>query len=426
MCLLASMMLDRDVLDAIRAVVTRDDFFQTDHQLIFDTLIDLRQRGAVDAVLVRQSLLDRGLLDDVGGVAYLGQILRSVPSAAHGAHYAGIIREKSKLRAVLSVCHAAERAVYAPAGDERADDLLSGTIRQLSDVLASGRASDVVSLGEVMQDVSDQLQAGGVPTVATGFDGIDRATGGIGMGELCILAARPSMGKSTLARQIARRVAGRGVPVLYVSLEESPNKIGRNLLSADATVENRRVRAGNIHADEWADISTSVDRLSALPIYIARRCRRMDDLRALVPAMKTRHGIQLLVVDYLGQLTGVKGNSLYEQTTAKSNELCALIKDEGVAGLVLAQLSRGVEQRQDKRPTMSDLRDSGAIEQDADVVLMLHREDYYHTADPDYTPTEQAEIIVCKARDGVRGEPVFLHSAMKYQRFDDIVRPDAA
>lgn len=421
-CALASLLLagdDQALIADIRALVTPASFFQPDHETIAQVLFDLLDRGKkIDALIVREELRRRDLLDDVGGVAYLAQILNSIPSAAHGKHYAELVREKYLLRRAIAIGLDLQRDANAAADHDSATEIIDKGLTELAKLNASAAASELTTIGTAAQDAFIQLERGESPLVKTGVKPIDDDLGGIARGETLVIGARPSMGKSTIARQIALSAAGAGTPVGFISLEESPAKIARNLLSALTSVENSRLRLGDVRANEWQQLAEGTATISDLPIYIAARAFTLPAIRSVAAMMVARYGIQILIVDYLQKIRA-DGKSRYEQVTEASAGVTQLIKELNVAGVILAQLNRGVVGRTDKRPTMADLRESGQIEQDADAILFLHREDYYRsTGEADGDQDGVAELIKSKYRDGCRGGTIFLKSNLRFQRFD--------
>lgn len=422
MALVASLCIgDAAVRAAIRATVCRDDFFQADHQIMFDVVCDLIDADKpVDTLTLRAELDRRGLLAEIGGTPYLAQILGSVPSHHHGDHYAEIVRERAMRRRIIEVAADLTQQAYLPPKLANGDEIAQHGAERLSKLMATGRAAEYWTLADAVQEFYEGLERKESPLLTTGYAALDVKVGGVGEGETVIIAARPSMGKSTLLRQMAVRIAKREIPVGFISLEESSRKIARNVLSAECQIENRKLRAGNLCQEEWEPVAHGVAALSKLPFYGSKTCaRRIQDIRALVTQWVSRHGIKVLFLDYL-QLVRAYGEKRYEEVTNASMELTQIVKDFGLRAFFAAQLNRGVEGRDDKRPSMRDLRESGQIEQDADGIIFLHREDYYHIADQNYFPDHKAELIVAKFRDSARGDVVTLGSDLRYQTFTDI------
>jgi replicative DNA helicase len=422
MCAIGSLMLagsDSALFAEIAAVISPRDCYQPDVGIVLGIALELHRAGKpVDAVLVRAELEKRGQLVEIGGTEFLARILNSVPSSAHGVHYAKLVREAAAKREIIQAAHTAVRRAYEPRTEETAEAIGQRLMEQVARSISVGRSLDYSSAGDVLALAYEQLERGTAPLVATQFRDIDSAIAGIALGETMVIGARPSMGKSTIARQMAMRVSG-SVPVAFISLEESREKIGRNWFSAFASIDNNRLRRGdNLLREEWEALATGIARMSSRPLYVVTRCFKLPEIRSMASLLVAKHGVKLVVIDYLQKIQ-VEGKDRFEKVTNASQELSTLWKELGVAGLVLAQLKREVTQRDDKRPTMSDLRESGQIEQDADIIAFLHREDYYHITDPNYLPTQQAEFIIAKMRDGERGRNITLKSELNFQRFAD-------
>lgn len=417
MCLLASMMLDHAFARQVIPTLNAKSFFLTDHVIVFDAIKVIIEAGRpIDAIILRDELKKSDQLDGIGGGRYIGDILATVPSAAHGPEYAARVREHAARRAIIEAADSATRRAYS--GDTDAAALAGELENAASAIMASRTSGDVIGFAEAIERAYDAIDKGVGEVIRTGLDALDAVITGIGCGETVIVAARPSMGKSTLARTIAKNVARDGSPVGLISLEESPAKIARNALASESMVDNHKIRAGNLAREEWDALAEAVTKLQRLPIFISRNARTVDEIRAVASTMKQKHGCKMIMIDHLSRVRA-PGKSIYEVTTNASGAISDLIKDLHVAGIVLCQLNRGPEHRDDPRPSMSDLRDSGAIEQDADGILLLHREDYFHTGKPNYIATGIAEIIIAKWRDGMRGKTVKVKSDLRYQRFLD-------
>lgn len=418
MCLIASMMIDPAFAQEIIPTLNGDSFFLTDNRIIFDAIADLTQQGRpVDAIILRDELKRRDVLDRIGGAAYIAEILQAVPSAAHGPEYAARVREHAARRQLIGLADNLRRR--AMSGEVDAAQLAGEVANLAGSVMSERTAGEIIPFSEAVERAYDGLGEGARPLIKTGLRDLDAIIGGIGAGETCVLAARPSMGKSTLARSVAKNVASSGIPVGFISLEEGPEKIARNALAGASEIDNHRLRSDQLGQADWDRLGDAVVALSKLPIFISRTARTVDQIHAVATTMKSKHGCRLLVIDHLSRVRA-PGKSRYEVVTNASGAISDTIKDLGVAGLVLCQLNRGVEHRDDQRPSMSDLRDSGAIEEDADTVLLLHREDYFRSGDASYIQTGVAEIIIAKNRDSVRGSVARIKSELRFQRFIDL------
>lgn len=420
-CTVSSLALgDADVRAGIRATVAAGDFNQAEYQTMFTATCDLIDQGqAVDMVTLRAELERRKVLNECGGDSHLAAMLTKTPSAFHGRHYAEIVRERSVRRKLIALADTLRSQCYEPPWNQTADEIAQNTAERLSAIIGHGRSATYWTVSEALEEVIQTLETGETTLVPTGINTMDAPTGGVGIGEMLIIAARPSMGKSTLLRQIWLRAARAGIPTGLISLEEGKAKIGRNILAAECGVDNHRLRKGGLGPQEWEEVLLGKGRIESLPMYGTDRARRIQDIRAIVALWASQKKVKLVIVDYLQRVRGAGGKDRYEQVSNISTELSDLFKEVGVAGIVAAQLNRAVEHRDDKRPTMSDLRDSGQIEQDADAVLFLHRPDYYHLDDEMYIPTGEAELIVAKWRDGIRGQVWKMQSDLRHQCFVD-------
>lgn len=420
-CFLASLMLEPEHIPEFSQAVPQESFFSADHEIIYEVIVSYySNHKALNTVLIREELNRRGLLADVGGTAAIGEIICMVPSAAHVKHYAEIILEKWRLRRLIKQANRLLRAAYAPSREDQSVEMARDVAGKLTEIASGGTDRDVQLIGDVAQEVYRQIGASESPLMPFGIRDLDKATGGTGSGEMIVIGARPSMGKSILAKQLGIRSAQAGIPTLLVSLEEGVLKIGRNLLSSTSSVENNLIRSGQMDEAEWAAVAVGVQALCGIPLYITQKHRKVSDIYGVVHAMKAKYGIRRVIIDYLQRIPGLPGKDRFEKVTNASLFLSELSKEADVNLIVLSQLSRALSTRDDKRPTMTDLRESGQIEQDADGILLLHREDYYHSEDRKYSPTEIAELKIEKFRDGVRGGVIHMASRMKYQRFDDL------
>lgn len=422
MCLLSSLLLCENNAEVFEAVLAmRPGFYMPDHEVMFSTLATMYQAGRkIDAVTVRAELERTGRLAEIGGTEYLFKLIDSVPAWTHWITYAGIVVDMQQRRNLLALGDALKAQASLPPRDVSVLDIAEMANRRLGAIIENGAIDRYQSIGDVAHEVLDGLGRGEVPFIPSGLAPLDEVIGGFGPGEFWIIGARPSMGKSTLVRNLARLLSGSGVPVGFISLEESKLKMARNALAAESGIENRVLRSGNVGEKEYGAVAHAVQNLSALPLYLSNTARRIPEIRSLAATLKARKRIEVLIVDYLQRVRPSQIADRYSAVTEISLELSDLAKSTGLVVVCPAQLNRAVEGRGDKRPNMSDLRESGQIEQDADGIIFLHREDYYHTDDTDYEPTGIAELIIAKNRDGARGVTVKLKSNLKYQRFEEI------
>lgn len=422
---LGGLMIDSASFDKIDGLIAEADFFRRDHRTIFSAIATLAGRGkSADVVMVAEYLDTRGELEEVGGIAYLGGIAGNTPSAANIKSYAGIVRKKATLRAVMT----AAASLHMAAADEDAEAATNvlaeaeNALAALSGGLAGGgepvRLHDAVF--DVLNDVDERRQRGGrLSGLLTGFRRLDEMTGGLEPGQLIIVAARPSVGKSVLACGTADHVSRHGGAVLLHSLEMSTREIAQRIVAARSGVPVAAMRGGTSDNQAW-------DRLGGVYGGSAGDLLFIDDtpavtvaqVRAKAKAIKRRHGLALIVIDYLQLMRGT-GDNRTQEIGSISRGLKGLAKELNAPIIALAQLNRGVEARADKRPLMSDLRDSGEIEQDADIVAMLHREELSNQA-PQWRGL--AELIVRKNRNGPTGE-CLLKFEQAITRFSDYDGP---
>ncbi|MCY0878142.1 MAG: replicative DNA helicase [Firmicutes bacterium] len=382
-----------------------DDFYQEAHRLIFDAAVNLFNRGQpVDVVTVGEELRQQNLLERVGGLPYLMELASLVPTAAHVDHYAQFVKDSASLRRLIDT---ATRLIQESYKAERSPRELLDWAQQELFSLTRGGQREVVKLHDVLIDTFTRLEQlyenkGKLVGVPTGFHDLDRLTAGLQPSDLIIVAARPSMGKTMLCLNLARHVAvHEKVPVAIFSLEMSREQLALRLLSAESELPAHRLRTGELDGEMWGTLSRALGHLSEAPIYI-------DDtpgisaleLRAKARQLKMQHHIGLIIVDYMQLMQGRRAENRQQEISDISRSLKALARELDVPVVALSQLSRAVESRNDKRPMLSDLRESGAIEQDADIVAFLYREDYYSkdAENPDMT-----ELIIAKQRNGPTG-----------------------
>jgi replicative DNA helicase len=433
MAMIASLALagdDEALVASILAAAGRNDFYQVDHQVYFDAICALRSRKAkVDAVTIRAELQARGLYEEVGGNGYFGTIINSVPSAAHGEHYARIVRRLSVRRQLIEYATTVTRCAYSP-GDEdgTANALLDQVQAKLAEIMAGGGGVKVRTLEEIGTATLIAMNENGGDLIPFGYPNLDRVCSGIGPGENIIIASRPSVGKSMLAKNIAFNMASSGIKVGIFSLEERGSKIYRNLLAGEAGIDNRLLRAvKDLSGGDWAKIYEGHGRLAKLPIWVEDSAFAASDIANKAAFLSARHGVQVFLFDYL-QLVDAGGKSDMEKASNASVAIARLVRRLGARGITLAQVNRGVENRENKMPTMADLRSSGQIEQDADGIFLLHREDYYRVTDPNRRsePLDHVlDIMVAKFRDAERGDCLKLRSSLRFQRFNYDVDLDA-
>ncbi|MEO1129041.1 MAG: replicative DNA helicase [Planctomycetota bacterium] len=435
MALLGSMILDPNVIDEVIQLVTSGDaFYSESHAAIFDAMRDLHARTqSGDLVQLAGMLKDGGVLDGIGGADYLASLAEQVPTSVNAVHYARIVRDKAQLRNLID---AAGQIIYDAyhAGEHEEDGgraVIDNAERRVFEIAERNASMDDETLEELLNRTMDMLEAneGRVITgVATGYADLDEKTSGLQPGELLILAARPSMGKTALALNLAEQVAfggspyaehGPATPVGFFSMEMSKSALAQRLLCARAGVDSHRLRTNRLRKEDFQSLMEAAGMLSQAPLFI-------DDtpgltvmqLRAKARRMVARHGVKCIFVDYL-QLMSAPSSSRdgrQQEVSAISRGIKALARDLEIPIVCLAQLNRGAEQREGHRPRMADLRESGSIEQDADVIALLHREAYYHVGDNEWLTENEdkinlAELIIAKQRNGPTGVVKFTWEA---------------
>ena len=416
MSLLGSMIRDHTVIgDVIELIRSGEDFYKPAHRIIFDEIVALYDRNdAGDIVQLHSRLKSLNVLDDVGGDEYLVRLAESTPSTANAIHFAGIVREKARIRRLLEaagqILYEGYHAGELPEIDGDSQSLLDRAEAMIFKITESSETSQEESLKELlhrtMEELDRRAEAGGslATGIPTGFYDLDNMTLGLQKGDMIIVAARPSMGKTSFALNIAQRMALSNHPVGIFSMEMSREQVAQRMLSSEAHVDSKRMRRNQLSPEEFQKLMEACGRLSEANIFI-------DDtpglsilqLRTKARRMRARHHVEALFIDYMQLMSGSTRESRQQEVSEISRGIKALARELKVPVICLSQLNRAAENRESHRPRMSDLRESGSIEQDADIVMLLHREDYYHQGDREYEPTELADVILAKQRNGPTG-----------------------
>lgn len=408
--LLGGLMLDNAAWDKVADIITAADFYRKDHQLIFGAIGRLAEdRQPADAVTLSEYLDNRGELVGVGGLDYLATLANETPSSANVRAYAEILRERSVLRQLISAGNEIAGSAFATEG-RTASELVDEAERRVFEIAEQGsRRGGFKSLKTILPDTIDRIdmlhQSGGdITGIPSGYREFDKMTAGLQNGDLVIIAGRPSMGKTTLAINIAENAAiGAKVPTAIYSMEMNAEQLAFRMISSLGRVDQTHLRTGRFPEEDWSRINTAVQLMSDAPIFIDDTpAMSPTEMRARARRLKREHGLGLIVVDYLQlmQVPGSKENRATEISEI-SRSLKALAKELRVPVIALSQLNRSVEQRTDKKPVMSDLRESGAIEQDADIIAFIYREEVY---DQDTPRKGIADIHIAKQRNGPTGE----------------------
>jgi replicative DNA helicase len=426
-CVLGGMMLSKDAVADVVEILKAGDFYRPAHTTIFEAALDLYGRGEpADVITVAAALADSGDLARVGGAAYLHTLIASVPTAANSAYYARIVSERATLRRLIEAGTRVVQLGYgAAAGAGRdVDELVDLAQQAVYDVTERRVSEDFAVLSDILQPTLDEIEAvgaqGGVMTgVPTGFTDLDRLLNGLHAGQLIIVAGRPGLGKSTAAMDFARATSVRAnLASAIFSLEMSKVEIVMRLLSAEARVPLHVLRSGQLSDDDWTKLARRMGEISEAPLFVDDTPNmNLMEIRAKARRLKQRHDLKLVVVDYLQLMSSPKRVESRQQEVAElSRGLKLLAKEIECPVVAVSQLNRGPEQRTDKRPQLSDLRESGSIEQDADVVILLHRDDYYDKESP---RAGEADFIVAKHRNGPT-DTVTVAAQLHLSRFVDM------
>lgn len=426
-CVLGGMLLSKDAIADVVEILKPGDFYRPAHTTIYETILDLYTRGEpADAITVAAALADAGELARVGGAPYLHTLIASVPTAANAAYYARIVAERAVLRRLIEAGTRIVQLGYgAAAGAGRdVDDIVDLAQQAVYEVTERRVSEDFSPLADLLQPTLDEIEAvgaqGGVMTgIPTGFTDLDRLLNGLHPGQLIVVAGRPGLGKSTVSMDFARHAAIRAnCPSVIFSLEMSKVEIVMRLLSAESRVPLHVLRSGQLSDEDWSKLARRMGEISEAPIFIDDTPNmNLMEIRAKARRLKQRHGLKLVVVDYLQLMTSPKRFESRQQEVAElSRGLKLLAKEIECPVVAVSQLNRGPEQRTDKRPQLSDLRESGSIEQDADVVILLHRDDYYDKESP---RAGEADFIVAKHRNGPT-DTVTVAAQLHLSRFVDM------
>ena len=401
---LGGMLLSKDAIADVLEVLRPGDFYRPAHEIVYDSILDLYSRGEpADAITVAAELTKRGEIARVGGAPYLHTLMSGVPTAANAGYYARIVREQAILRRLVEAGTKIVQLGYT--GDGQVDDIVDAAQAEVYAVTDRRTAEDYQPLSAIMEGTFDELEAissrgGQLVGVPTGFRDLDELTNGLHPGQMIIVAARPAVGKSAWGLDVARSAAIRhGLTTCIFSLEMSRNEITMRLLSAEAKVPLHHMRTGTMTDDDWNRLARRMGEVNAAPLFIDDSPNlSMMEIRAKARRLKQRHDLRLIVVDYLQLMqSGRRVESRQLEVSEFSRQLKLLAKELEVPVIAISQLNRGPEQRTDKKPLMSDLRESGSLEQDADMVILLHREELYERESP---RAGEADLIVAKHRNG--------------------------
>ncbi len=424
---LGGLLLDSRTFDSIADRINAPDFYRREHRLIFSAIAGLCQENSpVDVVTVSEWLEKNADLEAVGGLAYLGSLANNTPSAANIAAYADIVRERSIMRQLVHAANDIGSNAYRPEG-RTAAELLDLAEKRIFDISEKGarRRGGFQPITSLLTQAVDRIDAlyrsqDAITGVSTGFTDLDAMTSGLQPSDLIVIAGRPSMGKTTLAMNIAENAAvGQRIPVAAFSMEMPGTQLAMRMMASLGRINAHRIRTGKLDDDDWPRLTSAVTLLNEAPIFIDDTPTLTPmELRARARRLKREHGLGLIIVDYLQLMQSTDSNNENRATEISNitRALKGLAKELDVPLIAMSQLNRSLEQRNDKRPVMSDLRESGAIEQDADVILFIYRDEVYNEDSPD---KGTAEIIIGKQRNGPTGKVVltFLGQYTKFENY---------
>ncbi|CVK18535.1 MULTISPECIES: replicative DNA helicase [Sporomusa] len=425
---LGAMMIEREAISKVSEVIRPEDFYREAHRLIFNAMMELFNKNeAVDLVTVVEVLRRDEKLEGAGGIAYVSALANSVPTAANVMYHARIVEEKALLRQLINTAtHVAGMGYEA---NEEVAVIMDKAEKLILEVSNRKAGQEFASIKNIIFDVFDKVSElysskGGITGLPTGFKDLDKLTSGLQPSDLILIAARPSMGKTAFVLNIAQNIAVKEKKaVAFFSLEMSKEQLVQRMLCAEAPIDAQRLRIGELENNDWDKLVRAADRLAAAPIFIDDTAGiTVMEMRSKARRLKIEHDLQLIIIDYLQLMQGGTGSSRSENRQQEISEISrslkALARELKVPVIALSQLSRGVESRQVKKPMLSDLRESGSLEQDADIVAFIYREDYY---EPETERKNITDIIVAKHRNGpVDSVQLFFHK--QFTKFSDLSR----
>ncbi|MGN8647631.1 replicative DNA helicase [Gracilibacillus sp. HCP3S3_G5_1] len=422
--ILGAIFLEPNAISSATEILMPEDFYRASHQIIYRVMLELSDKGEpIDIVTATTALANRQQLDDVGGVSYLSDLANAVPTAANIVYYCKIVEEKSILRRLIRT--ATDIVTDSYSKEDEVEEVLNESEKRILEVSNRKNASSFKNIKDVLIQVYDNIDQlhknkGEVTGIPTGFRDLDRITSGFQRNDLIIVAARPSVGKTAFALNIAQNVAIKtNENVAIFSLEMGADQLVNRMICAEGNIDAQRLRTGSLEEEDWGRLSMAMGSLSNAGIFIDDTPGiRVSEIRSKCRRLKQEHGLGMILIDYLQLIQGSAGSqeNRQQEVSEISRSLKGLARELNVPLIALSQLSRGVESRQDKRPMMSDLRESGSIEQDADIVGFLYRDDYY---DKESEKQNIIEIILAKQRNGPVGT-VELAFVKEYNKFVDL------
>jgi len=428
--LLGSMLISRDAVGIIIEIVKADDFYRSSNQMIFEAILEMYSKGEPsDPITVADHLKKKGTLDEVGGKTFIHSLVSNIPLAANAEYYARIVKNHSILRKLIyAATDIATMGYEVPEDLAAAVDKAQELIFSIYKDLNSGNSRNAVSaMKDIVSEVYEQIEAlheagSDISGIPTGFIDFDRYSSGLHNSDMIVIAARPGMGKTAFVLGMAKNIAMKEkIPVAVFSLEMSKQQVAQRLMSAQSGINLQRLRDGKIRENEWTKLASAIEKLAECKLYIDDSAfLTVMDLRSRARMMASTYGIKMIIVDYLQLMqstSNYKGNKVQEITEISQN-LKGIAKELNIPVIAVSQLSREVEKREKKRPQLSDLRESGSIEQDADMVVFIYRDEYY---DEQSSKKGQAELIIAKHRNGPTGK-VELQFNKRYALFSNLTQ----
>ena len=424
---LGSVFISPDAIISLADELTPDDFYKPANKIVFKTMLSLLEKGEpIDATTMVSALTNQGDISNIGGINYVVELVNSTPTSKNVEHYAKLVKEKATLRKVIADLSDSLSSAYQ--GDVSISDIIAKTEKSMLDISNQNTGTGFRNVADIldthMQIVETRSQTDGFVTgLSTGFVGLDKITTGLHEGNLIILAARPAMGKTALALNIAKHVATmERKPAVIFSLEMGAEELIERMVASEGMIPGYHLKTGNLSTDEWKRLVHAQSNLYDVPIFVDDTAGiRISDIRSKARKISQEMGgLGIIIIDYLQLITGSKRENRQQIVSEISRELKILAKDLRVPVIALSQLSRSVEQRQDKRPMLSDLRESGSIEQDADIVAFLYRDAYYQKEQADSQEANNVtELILEKNRHGSLGT-VKLYFHKEYTKFSSV------
>ena len=422
---IGSMIMDREAIVAASELLTGNDFYEKQYSILFDTMVELSNEGKpVDLVTLQDRLKEKDVPPQVSSLEFIRDLVTSVPTSANVKYYAQIVHDKSILRKLIKTVEETANDCYLD--KEKLEVILEKTEKQVFDIVQNRGTKDFTDIKEVVLRTIDSIEAaaknqGSVTGIATGFYDLDYKTAGLQPSDLILIAARPSMGKTAFVLNIAEYVAIKSnIPTVIFSLEMSQDQLVKRVLAMNSKVGSQALRTGNLSGEDWSSLMESARSVGSPNLVIDDTSAiSISELRSKCRKLKIEKNLGLVIIDYLQLMTGSKKSESRQQEISEiSRSLKSLAREINVPVIALSQLSRAVEQRPDKRPMLSDLRESGAIEQDADIVMFIYRDDYYNK---DTEEPGVSEIIIGKQRNGPTGT-VKLAWLSQYTKFANLER----